>query len=542
MSILRDRIPFAAVVADKKLMGKIWNTLSMPQQVVLKAAYGQPLTTNEEMAAWAILNDNVKSDELYYPTAIIPTPYEPREYRTVVGLIGRRSGKSFISCFAALYEIIFGGHTNPNHILEGQEVIVPYVAQDLATAKINMRTIALLAKMVPMLEDQIAKSLPDVIEFKNGIKVIPEPPVIKTGRGVAIPFAILDEVGFWYKTSDAVNPDVEVERAISPAMTQFPNRKMFIISSPYTEEGILWEYSKAGTAGIHAPLDKKAKYANALVMQASTAAMANPTLIRAGLKDTLEEEQAKDPEGFIREYGARFVSAISGYLPQHLVQAAIDKGVGLRKRAEIEKHLLVPFYIAAMDPAFRHDSWAFTIFHRDQFGRVIQDVLQVWTPNKKRGIILNPAIIMSEIDELCKAWNVKFIYSDQAHFDSLQQIALQFKLPITEVPFTGASKAGIFGSLLSMLRQGNLRLLDNDAQYQQLVQLQKKMTAMGGIQISAPKGRHDDIACALALGISKAMSAYPRFAVVKKEKTLFDEGLDCIRRKREHASSEGVWV
>jgi hypothetical protein len=522
-------------------MGKLWRKLSMPQQVVLKAAYGLPIENEEELAAWAIFNDNVQYDDLYFPTQIIKTDYSPREYRQIVGLMGRRSGKSYISCFAAVYEIIFGGHTNPLYIEPGQEIVVPYIAQDLATAKANMATIKILCNQVPMLAQQIVKTLPDVIEFRNGIKVVAEPPAIKTGRGFAIPLAILDEVGFWYKTTDAANPDFEVVRAIRPSMFQFPHAKMFIISSPYTEEGILWEAKRAGTGGQFAALEERAAFQDTLILQASTGAMANPKYDKTA-RTRLAEEQAADPEGFVREFGARFVSAISGFLPQTLVQAAIDTHVKERKRSEIEKALVQPYYVGAMDPATRGDSWTFTIFHRDQHGRLVQDLLRVWTPSKKNGIVLNPAVIMAEISELCERWNIKTIYSDQWSHDALRVIAQQFKLAIIETPFAGTAKSKMWTTFLQLLRQGNLRLLDIPEQYQQLVQLQKKMGAQGNMQISAPPNRHDDIATACAIAVKQTMDMTPRFAVPKKEKTLYDEGLESIKRRREMATSEGVWV
>jgi hypothetical protein len=359
---------------------------------------------------------------------------------------------------------------------------------------------------------------------------------------VPIPVAIFDEVGFWYKTADNANPDFEVERAVTPAMLQFPHAKLFIISSPYTEEGLLWKAKRAGTGGVNASAEEQPAFKDTLVLQASTAAMANPELVKAGIRDRLAEELAKDPDGFVREYGARFVTAISGFLPQALVQAAVDAGVKERRRTDIEKALVHPYYIAAMDPATRNDSWAFTIFHRDQHGRLVQDLLRVWTPNKKAGIILNPAAIMSDIAEICEAWNIKTIFSDQWSHDALRVIATQFKLAIVEVPFAGTKKAKMWTTFLQLLRQGHLRLLDVPEEYQQLVQLQKKLRAGGQFSVEAPPNRHDDIATVCAIAAQQVMDISPRFAEIKKEKTLFDEGLEVIKRKRLIASSEGVWV
>jgi hypothetical protein len=317
---------------------------------------------------------------------------------------------------------------------------------------------------------------------------------------------------------------------------------MFIISSPYTEEGILWKAKRAGTGGVHAAPEDRPQFANTLVLQASTAAMSNPELVKAGMRERLQEELARDPDGFVREYGARFVTAISGFLPAVLVQAAIDTNVKERKRESIEQHLVRPFYVAAMDPATRHDSWTFTIFHKDQHGRLIQDLLREWKPNKKAGISLNPATIMADISELCEKWGINIIYSDQWSHDALRVIAQQFKLAIVETPFAGSAKSKMWTTFLQLLRQGHLRLLDIPEQYQQLVQLQKKLLAGNTFQVFAPPNRHDDIATVCAIAVKQVMDLSPRFAEVKKEKTLYEEGMECIRRRRQTASAEGIWV
>lgn len=552
-TVITGRIPFSRVISDDNLMGLAWKELSVPQQVILKAAYGLKLETPEEMRAWAILNDKVDYDELYRPMVVGEQPYVRKQYKTVVGLIGRRSGKSHISCFAALYEIVFGGHmqhvkTVKRRQKDGtvkesrQEVIVPYIAQDLPTAKANMIYIKLFAEMSPVLADQIVNENSNVIEFANGIKVQPEPPVLKTGRGVAIPVVILDEVGFWYKTAESANPDFEVLRAVRASMAQFPNRKRFIISSPYTEEGILWDYAQAGTMGQNCKNEQdKKKYRTTLVMQASTAAMENPQLIKAGIIETLEEEQAADPDGFVREYGARFVSSIGGYLHSDVVKRAIISGRTEMRRQDIEREQMVPFYVATMDPAFRVDSWAFSIFHRNMHGKVVQDVLRVWTPSKKLKIVLDPAAIMQEIAGLCEQWGITTIHSDQYQLETLQQIALNHRLAIVGVDFTGKSKAKVFGSLAMLLQQDNLELLDQPIIYQQLVTIQKKLGAMGNVQISAPPGKHDDVACCIALGCNMALTSYPSVKVEKKKaKTLYEEGLECIQRKM--LAGAGEWV
>lgn len=530
-------LPFADVIADPHLMKPLWDKLSMPQQVCLKAFYGLPLdATNGELAAWSVLQDSCEYDSLGYVTAVTLVPYVPKEYDMLVGILGRRSGKSSqITAFAVLYEAIFGGHLKD--VMPGQDVVIPYIAQDLATAKANMIFISLMAQEVPLLAKQVVSASRDKIEFRNGIVVLPEPPAIKTGRGFAMPVVVGDEVGFWYRTADAANPDYEVQRAVSYAQSQFTRAKQFLISTPYTQEGLLWDYHRAGTDGAKAPLDEKLEYDGCLVLQASTAAMMNPKIS----KKRLAKLQAEDPEAFVRESLARFVTAISGFIPSDLVLKATDKDKKERTRAENENGTLLPNYVAAMDPAFRHDSFAFSIFHMDDKGVVVQDLLKTWVPNAKLNIKNDPSAIMAEIGQLVHQWNIGVVYSDQYQLESLQQLAQQHQFSIIGKDFTGGSKAKMYGSLLHLLRTDKIKLLDQAEQISQLCMLQKKLNPMGHVRIAAPQGRHDDIASVLALGTSVALQMTPNLKPLKREKSLFELGVECIKRRSIEAQAE-TWA
>ena len=527
-------IPFAECIADANLLKPIWDTLSVPQQVALKAFYGLPLTTERERNAWAVFQDSCTYDALGYPLTITPVPYEPREYSLLVGILGRRSGKSStITALAVLYEVLFGGHMA--EVEPGQDVVVPYIAQDLATAKANMIFIALLAQRVPLLAAQIVSASRDKIELKNGITILPEPPAIKTGRGFAMPVVVGDEVGFWYRTSEAANPDYEVQRAVTYAQLQFSRAKQFLISTPYTEEGLLWDYYRAGTAGHKAPPEDRDEYAHTLVLQASTAALENPRITRTALQRIL----ADDGEAFIRESLARFVHAISGFLPPDLVLDATHGHGRERTRLENEKAHVMPTYVAAMDPAFRHDTFAFTICHMTPDGTIVQDLLRTWTPERKLQQRLDPDTIMAEIAHLLLDWNIPIVYSDQYQLEALQQLALRHGFSIVGYDFTGRSKAKMYGSLLHLLRTKKIHLLDLPVITSQLTQLQKKLNPMGQISIAAPPGKHDDVASVIALAVTMALQHTPHIKPVVKEPTLFELGVQAIMRRR--SAAEEVW-
>ena len=544
MKPILDRIPFKTVINDDKMMGRLWKKLSIPQQTILLAAYGLDLPSAEHKAAWSILNGKFVHDRLGYPTKIFAFDYIPAQYDTIVGLLGRRSGKSFLTCFAILYEIIFGGHLHPDHINEGEEVVIPYIAQDLPTARKNMKMIGILCQQIKSLSPALTKFSSDILEFYDGaIKVQIEPPKVKTGRGWAMPVAIMDEVGFWYKAQDNADPDYEVQASITPSQLQFaPYNKTFIISSPYTEEGILYEYFRGGTNGVNLADDDedKGQFLGALVINAPTAAMQNPKFDPAAERKFLERELAKGDDTFAREYLGKFVTSVSGFLTPDLVIAATDKGIKTRSVNDIKKGAWKHQFISVMDPAFRHDSFAFSIFHRTDDGTVVQDYLKVWTPDRKLGIRLDPDEIISEIAQINKEWGITLSYSDQYQLESLQQLAMRKGFNIIGNDFTGKSKPKMYGSLKNLFRTNKIRLLDRPIIFQQLTRLIKKLTPMGGVQISAPPGAHDDVASVIALGAECAIQLYPTKLVDKVEPSQWDICLQDMKRK--NRMREDSWV
>ncbi len=542
MKPILERIPFSEVISNDQLMGKLWKKLSVPQQTILLAAYGLPLPSSDHSAAWSILNGNYKHDQLGYPLSISSTTYHPRVYDTVVALLGRRSGKSFVTCFAVLYEVIFGGHLTK--VNEGEDLVFPYLAQDLPTARKNMKMIGLLAQQAKQLKPALTKFGSDTLEFYGGlIKVQIEPPKVKTGRGWAMPVAIMDEVGFWFKADSNADPDYEVQASLTPSQLQFaPFNKTFIISSPYTEEGILYEYFRGGTNGDNLASDdeEKGRFKGALVVCAPTAAMQNPKFDAEAERKFLDKELSKDPEVFTREYLAKFVQSISGFITPDLVVSATDIGIKERTPAEAKKGSWKHQFVSVMDPAFRHDSFAFSVWHRTDDGTVVMDLLRVWTPDKKAGIVLDPEHILSEVARINKEWGISLTYSDQYQLESLQQLAMRKGFNIVGNDFTSKSKQKMYGSLKNLFRINKIRLLDKPIIYQQLTRLQRKLTPMGSVQISAPSGAHDDVASVIALGAECAIQLYPTKMVDKVEPSQWDICLADIKRKSK--GRDGGWT
>lgn len=551
-----DRVPFEIAIGDDQLLKPRWIQLSKPQQVILKSFYGLKLS-DEELIYWSMLQGGATYDELGFVKSITMVPYEPKEYSRLVAILGRRSGKTdMVVSTAAAYELTLGGHKQ--HVKAGQEYKALFLAQTEPDAKTNMNFIKLALEESPRLKkllvdakDQVASE----IRFRDGLKVEPSPANKAIGRGHAIPVVICDESAFWYTDPKAANPDFEVLRAVSYSQLQFPFPKIFIPSTPYAEQGILWQAHEAGTQGVKVqcaacraakrfvcehPSTKRLQYENTLVVHASTAAMENPLIT----KRRLVEIRNEDPDAFPRESLAQFIKVISGWLDTNKVDLAVQSGVTMRLAYPRIGHIEdeVPFYVATMDPAFRKDSFAFTIGHMDAKQGWVQDYLQYWEPQP--GAPLKPGDVLDDIKQHLAFYKVNNVYSDQHQLESLQELAQLRGFTITGHDFTGTSKAKICGSFRILLYQERIKLLDHEEQKKQFHRLQQKVSQSGAVQIAAPLGEHDDLAMVTMLNARIASGLFNEVQVVK-EKPL-DIETDHVkmfyaqieRKKREAAQAE----
>ena len=533
------RIPFDYAIDDERLLrnriygskGRPQDGLSVAQTTMLKTIYGCKLNETERKL-YSAQQGFASYDSLGYITEVEGKWNKPKKYKEAWVIAGRRSGKSdALAATIVAYEGCFGGHEQ--YLRKGQKAYIYQIAQDMRMAAYSLHFIyATLKTSRAMMEMVDGEPIANEIRLKNDIVIKVLPPTLKSVRGFACPVAVLDEVGVWYQESDSANPDYEIYRAIKPAQIQFPNKLLVGISSPYNKQGLLWTNYEAGTEGINLPDERKKEFKNVIVIHAPTAAVGNPLVTR----ESLEEDRDSDPKAFERECLAVFQDSLSGFLSSTQLNKAILSGV---KELEYNSSFT---YVAAIDPAFRRDAFAFTIFHLDNEGRVVQDVIRRFK-NNKLDEQLNPDSILSELAPILKSFNIVTLYSDQYHLESLQQLAFKYGLIIEGVPFKASNKAQIFGSLQQLLNQGRLRLLDNSECLKELRQLERRLTQGGVVQISAPAGAHDDLAACSAICAYKCLWLVPSPVDERPEaeKSVHQKVLEQLERKKFRSEFPQNW-
>lgn len=519
-----------------------FDELSVPQQVALKLLYGVPLSEHRrdpttgfsEIDLWAILHGACEMDDLGYPTKPLPSqapPYAPKEYREAALILGRRSGKTdtFASTVVA-FEATCGGHER--YLRKGQQGLCFQIAQDLRMARNSLHFIRATLESSPLLAKEITQITADRIDLRNRFTIACVPATLKSVRGFASPVSVFDEVGVWYQEAESANPDYEIYRAVSPGQAQFPDRRVVLISSPWNKAGLLYQYFDAGTEGYkERSAVARAQYAEALVLNAPTAAVQNPVVSR----ESLARERARDQLAFEREFLARFQDSISGFIPSGLVESARDEGV--LERAYVPGVT----YLPAIDPAFRRDAFAFTIVHNEH-GTIVQDVVRRF--QAAQGQALNPDALLDVVAPLIHAYGSTLVYSDQYHLESFGQLLRMRGIEIVPVTFTAKSKAQIYGNLQQLFLQRKIRLLDDYETLRELKSLERTLTEGGQVQIGAPRGLHDDMAAVVAIAASQAMwaSMTTEGSPAATRKADWQIAIDeQIRRKWQGLEGLGAW-
>lgn len=497
-----QRIPFEEAIGEPLLFQAGFASLSLPQQVVLKAIYGLPLR-GREFEIWNAMNGKGRFDSLGFLIGLeeAEVPYPGEEMEDVTLIVGRRAGKSErISSFVVAYEALCGGHKQ--FVGSRQDPIFLQVAQDLATAKSNLRQFILKwLEESPIgkkeLGDVKKTVTADSIRLKRGLITV-GPPTIKL-RSQAIAVCAADELAVWPKDRESANPDLEVERAVRPAMMQFPFRKFVKTSTPWTEEGLLWEAAQVGTQGAFLEVAQRATYRKFMVLRGPTALFENPRANRAYLK----KEREKDPEAFRREYLAEFSKSISGFLNPDLLRASIS--TGLRRRPPKGGVL----YVATLDPAFRRDAFAFSLSHLEE-GKFVVDLCESWSGTAASP--LDPRTALAAVASLARTYGTRLVTSDQYHLESLQSLAQEMDLVIEPLILTAQVKSQMWGEFASMLSQGKIVLPEDPELVEQLMKMEKRLTPMGNVQYAGGSA-HDDKAMVVALGLHRALQYGERLPV-----------------------------
>jgi hypothetical protein len=450
---LSKKISFAAFCAD--ILGE---PISPSWIVAYKAFDGLPLTDGE-LEIWRAMSGR---DECV-----------PVDFREMVAVKGRRAQGSKTACKYLSYQI----HTQDfrRFAAKGDRLHVPIIAQSRDVAREIMSYLTAFYTNSE-LQSEVSELLKGSIELNNGFVISVQTCSYRAPRGITAPLGFLDEVGVW--RSEGADVDREVVRSLTPAMVQFPNRKLILLGSPWIKAGVLFDR-----------FERRFEDGDRLVLHCPTPLM-NTTI----LSSELERERQNDPQNYRREFLAEWLDDVDQFLPDSDISAAVRTGI--REQPFVEA--LKGHYMATIDASglSGKDRFTFAIGHRsvrakDQVG-VNLDLLRGWS---RRGV----GEVVDEIAATLKLYGLSTVSADQFGFSFLKELLALRKIEVIQLPWSARNKPEIFLDMKLGLAQGNLKLLDHPESLRELRLLECRRTSGGHSAISAPRGQHDDYACAIAM-------------------------------------------
>lgn len=451
--------------------------LSAYQETLLRLVYGLPLTPEQvEIARGAAGLEEV----------------QPRTFRVVSVLAGRRSGKSLLAALIITYESVVAEH----EIGPDDSPVVLLVAPSKMQARQTGRRVLNLLKRSRFKSQIVGKPKDGVndfnIQLKNGIEIRALGATPELLRGYKLIVALLEECAFFADDETMVKNDREIVEAVSPGLDT-PQSKMIRISSPDARSGVMFD-----------DYAHRAERPNVLCWKATTREM-NPDHDLEG--QALAKE--RDPIRYGVEYEAEFAETASALVPAEKIEAAV-----------LEGHTEIPpqagkSYVVVLDPAQRNDWFAFSICHAEEITRggqpctgVVQDYAQFWKRSKLENF-LDMNLIIPDVVSTLHRYGVRKVYSDQVGAAFLSAILQKDGIKFEHV-FTGGTKAALkFDTARRLFIEGRVAILDVPEQTQQLKKLQDVHLGGGRRSVAASSG-HDDIAVCLCAAIHLAATEQPQ--------------------------------
>jgi hypothetical protein len=394
--------------------------------------------------------------------------------REFYAAVGRGAGKSRIVAVIAAWFA-----TRPYRRSPGEHIFIGVFAPDRKQAGVTFRYVVGLLKSVPELAALIVNESKESVELSNGVILEVITASVAAPRGRAYALAIVEEAAF-LPTEHSANPDVELLRALRPALARVPGSLLAVVSSPYARKGVLWT---AWQKYFGAP------DAEVVFVQAPTLEL-NPTFDRRAI----DAAYADDPTSAAAEYGAQFRSDVEGLFQHDAVTECVING-----RRELPRCESVA-YVGFVDPSGGSaDSFTVAVAHADG-GRVILDALrEIRAP-------FSPDAVVKEFADLLKSYGIAEVGGDRYAGEWPREAFRKHGIQYAPCEMT---RSELYLALLPLINSERVELLDDERLVNQLTGLERRTSRGGRDSVDHAPGSHDDRAnaCAGALvGAEKLLS------------------------------------
>lgn len=390
--------------------------------------------------------------------------------RELYGIAGRGSGKSrIVSVISGCYSV------RTYRRAPGEFIYIGVFAPDRKQAGVTFRYIVGLLKSVSALAALIVREGRDSIELSNGVIIEVITATMSAPRGRAYALAIVEEAAF-LPADDSANPDVELLRALRPALARVPHSLLVVMSSPYARRGVLY----SAWQRYHDAPD-----GDVVLIQAPTSDL-NPTFDPRAIATAYED----DATSAASEYGAEFRTDVESFISRDALEAVTV--VGCRERSRVSGVTYSGFLDFAGGGSVGSDSATACVAHaEDRDGRTVavMDALREVRPP------FSPEQVCVEFAAFFTSYGIDRVTSDKwAGQFPVEGMAKHGVL----VEPSAKSKSDLYREFLPLVNSKRVELLDHPRLLTQFSNLERR-TARGGRDSidHAPKA-HDDLANAAA--------------------------------------------
>ena len=444
-------------IDDPEVFGRWYGAPSWTAwRVVEKAIFGLPIEPGE----LPLFKELTGRDE---------PPDRPASETWIIA--GRRSAKSRKAATIGVYLSTIGTEVLGYHqrLAPGERGVVLILAVDKSQARITLDYARAYFQAIPMFGAMVERDTGEGIELNNRMSLMVVANDFRSIRGRTIVAAILDEVAYW-RNELTSNPDLEVYRAVKPALASMPGSLLIGISSPYRRAGLLWQKFKRHWA----------KSGSVLVVQAPTERL-NPEIDRA----TIAEAYADDTEAARAEWGGAFRTDLADFVPREVVEALVSPGVYERPPIKGAR------YHGFADPSGgSSDGFTLAIAHRERDGVAFLDCVRERRPP------FSPEAVVEEFSGLLNSYGLHEVVGDRY---AGQWPGEQFRKRGVTYRTSEQAKSEIYLESLPLLNGGRVDLLDNERLVAQICGLERRTARGGRDSVDHGPGGHDDLANA-ALG------------------------------------------
>ena len=399
--------------------------------------------------------------------------------RELYVIAGRGSGKSricaLLACCAA---------SQKHQRAPGETIFCGIFAPDRRQARITFAYVRGLLRSSPTLEKLIVKETRERIELHGdvAIEVLTASKAAPRGRSYAL--AIVEEAAY-LPSEDRAEPDVELLRALRPALARVKGSLLAVVSSPYARRGELWRAYEAGDSD------------DRIVIAKDTMSL-NPTFRLREIARAWETDPTSAASEYGRDGAIAFRSDIESFLSLDAVEACVVPG-----RHELPPRVHTPngepHYFGFLDAAggSGSDSMTMAIAHLEGDVAVLDLTREVRPP-------FSPERIVLEFADTLKRFGLREVTADKYAGDwPVEQFA---KYGVAVEP-SQRSKSQIYLAALPMVMSRQVALLDDTRLVAQLSGLERRAGREGRDSVDHGPGGHDDIANAAAGAIVLALAA-----------------------------------